>query len=325
MGHMQISDVRFAHLDPPEFGNPGVPSDGYKRLADVISSVEPEQLAVAVGQLGCFETVQKPSAAFTPVEDFAVGRGASKQGVFFGKLAVGSERHVPIPVYVAVKPYDKRKADLGSRPPIAVAHDIAASGHLARISKDSAYTPVGIYRGQDTFPVPHLITQFEERSTSLDNYFKQPEISTDVAGASRQILHAMRLGNFGLGLLHGARITHGDAFPQNFAVDGSRVVLNDTTSFRPFPKNPGKVKVKVVEDVSDFVSGIFHPGGSTLFARTLSASVLRHPSVLPELTRAYTNGIALSLQRLQEKQPPLGVLIPDEHTELIRQVAAKYI
>jgi hypothetical protein len=325
MGHVQISDVKFVHLDPPEFGNPGIPSDGYKRLADVISSVKQEQCALAVGQLGCFETVQKPSAAFTPVEDFAVGRGASKQGVFFGKLAVGSERHIPIPVYVAVKPYDKRKADLGSRPPIAVAHDIAASGHLTRISQGSAYSPLGIYRGRDTFPVPHLITQFEERSTSLDNFFKQEETSTDAAGADRQILHAMRLGNFGLGLLHGARITHGDAFPQNFGVDGSRVVLNDTTTFRPFSKKEGQVRARVAEDVSDFVSGIFHPRGSTLFARTLSASVLRHPSVLPELTRAYTSGIALSLRRLQEKQPPVGVLTPDEHTRLIREVAARYI
>ncbi len=278
-------------------------------------------LVIALGQLGCLEGIQNVESKFTRVPEFDEGRTASRQGVYFGTLGVSSERHLPISSHIAVKPYDRRRVDLGARPSVALVHDIATSAHLRAISSSSAYVPMGVYRSHDTFLVPNLLTNFEERSSSLDGVFRQTETRHPI---ELKVLHAMRLGHFGLGVLHGAKITHGDAFPQNFATDGNRVVMNDTTTFRPFGAKTLAVKLKTTEDTQNFMQGVFHPDASTDFTRTVSASVLRHPSVVPTLWRAYIDGVGLSLRRLGEASAPLGVIQEDDHARIIRAVIEKY-
>ena len=317
---MHIDSVGFTSLEPPVFCNPAQPNEGYKRLARDFEGMGQGGLLIALGQLSCLEGVQNPESEFTLVPQFGVGRTASRQGVYFGTLDLSSERHQPITSHVAVKPYDRRRVDLGARPAVAIAHDIATSAHLRRISDSSAYVPLGVYRSFGTFFVPNLLTNFEERSTSLDGVFRQ----TEEGSIGRKVLHAMKLGHFGLGVLHGAKIIHGDAFPQNFATDGTRVVMNDTTTFRPFGNNGSAVMSKTREDIQDFMQGVFHPDASTDFTRSVSAPVIRNPSVRLTLWRAYAEGVGLSLNRLREASAPLGVLGEDEHACILRTVVDKY-
>lgn len=322
MANMKIHSVNVVSFDAPPFCNPEVPNDGYKILAERIGSMEPGKLSLALGQMGCFSEVESPDANFTLVPEFAEGRGASRHGVYFGRLAVGSERHVPIEYHVAVKPYDKRRVVLGAKPPLAVAHDIATSAHLNRLFEGSAFIPLGVYREEGIYPVPSLITNYNSSVTSLDNVFNQTkEPSTRF---SIQSMHALKLGNFALGLLHGAGISHNDAYPQNFAITGSQVVMNDTTSFRPFSLDSKKTKERVMTDITDFISGVFMPEVSSPEMRVYSASVLRHPAVLPTLYEAYERGLSTSVDRLGLAAPPAGAADITAHMQMIRNVADRY-
>jgi len=247
---------------------------------------------------------------------------ASRHGVRFGRVAVSTERHAPITTFVAVKPYDKRRVDLGMKPASAVVHDWATNEHLSRLSSGTAYETAGIWRNGDTFFVPQLLTRYNERSTSLDNYFRADPARGDRV-SPELIAQAMKLGHFGLGLAHGARITHGDAFPQNFATDGSRIIFNDTTTLRPFGKEAGSTLRKLDEDVQDFVDGMIHPDASSQHTRRLSVELLKNPAQAAILYDKYLAGARLGRERAGLAESRL-IVPEDAHKRMLDTVIQKY-
>jgi hypothetical protein len=317
-----INSVDFAEITPPEFGNPLDPADANKQFADYLRKLDRAQLVLCAGQYACMAASEAPRAGFSDVPEFGEGRERSRHGVRFGKLDIQTEQDPRITTFVALKPYDKRKIDLKMRPEQAVTHDWATNSYLRSISKSGAYEPLGVWRNQDTFFVPGLVTHFNERSLSLDNML-QAEDEKSLALSPARAERVLHLGHFGLGVAHGARITHGDALPQNFATDGAHIIFNDTTTLRPFGKRDEVTAEKLVEDLDDFSSGALHPEMASVQMRALVSDALRDVATRDLLYESYTAGAVLGAERAG--YPKSGLLVSqDAHNLILDRVIQKY-
>jgi hypothetical protein len=327
-----LGNVSFMEVEPPEFGNSNEPSEATRRFADLIRGLGQKQLVLCAEQYACMANSEEPpSADFKEIPAFAEGREQSRHGVMFGRLNIETRQDPPITTFVAMKPYDRRGKDsnFGARPDRAVAHDWATNQHLRKLSTSGAYEPIGLWRGEGTYPVPGLITRFNERSLSLDNLLRALSLDRDGqpdAGVSllraRQALH---LGHFGLGVAHGIRVTHGDAAPQNFATDGSHIIFNDTTTIQPFASTQRKNEVRAAADMEDFVSGSIHPDVTTEEMRALTGSALKDTDFRSGLYESYLAGAALGGQRAGFAKSG-GVLVPEPvHTQIVDRFIQKYV
>lgn len=339
---LPIESVSFADFGTPTFEDPNKPSRHNAAIATEVKKLDRSEAALFAGEYACFATVEAPDVEFTLLPEFKTGRGASRQGVYFGDLSVESELQMPISTFVAVKPYDKRKVNFRMRPEMALVHDWATNVHLDGLSSGSTYRPVGVWRNHDTFFVPQLLTRYNERSKSLDNYFQPRHRDVEVEQEQSEVpfglvlplnalanerdktrlRHAIELGHFGLGFAHGAGITHGDAFPQNFAIDGTRILFNDVTTLRPYGPNMEKNEKLVAEDVSDFWTGAFHPDVSTETGRKYILELLHDEDVAGLVFASYMKGMYLSQKRLVKDGRSL--INQKQITDIIKSVADAY-
>lgn len=226
-------------------------------------------------------------------------------------------------MFVAVKPYDRRRVRFPAHPAQMVAHDWATNHYLNQLSTGTAYEAYGIWRNHDTYYVPALITRFNERAVSLDNPLLSNDTDSDEVYEKR-IQRALALGNFGLGFAHGAGILHGDAFPQNFAANGNRVIFNDTTTLMPFfRKRPDRNNKKMIEDVEDFFDGVFHPSVSTLKSQVAARVAMRSVSTLKDLYGSYLNGANLGAARVEKAMGSMArgaIIDPQTHFRIIASI-----
>lgn len=315
-----IDHFGFAQWDTPDFCDPVNQTPHNRNIAGQINALKRNQLALFAGQYACVLYSQEPEANFTEVSSFSDGRGASRHGVFFGSLAVQTELEPPITSFIAVKPYDARRIDLKMRPAEAVMHDWAVNTYLDSISSGAAYQPIGLWRGRDTYFVPRLLTSYRERATSLDNIF----MSTGRDATPKKAKHGMLVGSFGLGLAHGARMTHGDAFPQNFAIDGGRrIIFNDTTTIRRFSKKQSVVVSLTQEDIEDFMSGVLRPEVSSSEMRVIASEAMRDSVFRSWLNKAYVDGALIGARRAGYDTS--GYIVPEsDHYRIIDKVLQSY-
>ncbi|GEM_PF-3995870 len=322
-----LSPVEFADIGQPNFEDPNKPSDTNKKIAERLRVLDRRELLLCAGQFACMAASEsQPVADFKEIPAFGEGRERSRHGVTFGRLNVQTEQDPVITTFVAMKPYDRRKVDLGMRPERAVTHDWATNQHLRKLSTSGAYEPIGVWRNHDTFFVPGLITWFNERSLSLDNMLQARTDEDGLMDAATPLRarQALRLGHFGLGIAHGAHITHGDAFPQNFATDGSHIIFNDTTTLRPFGSSETTTRTKVDQDVDDFVSGTIHPEMSSPEMQALTSEALKDSEFRTDLYESYMAGAALGAERAG--YPKSGLLVPPStHQQIIDRVVQRYV
>lgn len=316
-----IGSLYFTLQEAPDFCDPTNQTPHNRQVIQEVENLQPGQLAVLAGRYACMGAVESPKGSFTEIPEFKAGRTASRHGVYFGDLTVETPQNQPIQTFVAVKPYDKRgSVDLKMRPSHAVVHDWSTNAFLNRLSTGSAYDVLGFGRTNDTFFVPQMVTEFQERSKSLDNVFRSKEPDNETR--EKRTRHALVLGNAGIGIAHGAQITLGDALPQNFATDGSRIIFNDTTTLRPYGKKDRTIPL-IEEDVQDFVTGALDPRTSSEETRGISASALRDPEFQRKLYETYLDGARLGARRAG--YTPGGLIVPeDTHRTIINEVVAKY-
>ena len=162
---------------------------------------------------------------FQDVPQWAKGRRDSKQGVFFGRVALGDEIETP----VAVKPF-LTAVNAG-------AHEAAMTLHLEGKG-------LRVYRvlGMSWSPEQGyaLLTGFEEESKSLDNA-KWSKGLSEPLGRHLTNLEAIEQVGQSLGLMHGNGIVHNDAQVKNFAVNGKEVVLIDLAGARSLIEESGYI------------------------------------------------------------------------------------
>lgn len=313
--------IQLIDWEAPEFGAPETPSDITKRVANKIEGLAQNHLVLFAEEYPCLVPAQVPTASFTETPSFMEGRKRTRQGVFAGKLAVGTEVDFPAETFVAIKPYDRRMTHFLTRPAQVVAHDWAINNYLNSISSGTAYQPHGLWRNHDTFFVPALLTRLNERSVSLDNIFNAHPEDGEALSPGR-IRRALELGHFGLGIANGAHMIHGDAFPQNFARDGKRVIFNDTTTLRPYGQKPAMTQKKIREDVEDFLKGVFHPEASSPEARTLSLAALKDSQYVSSLYQKYIAGARLGAERAGHSSS--GLVVDEEaHRKIVNSAVQK--
>lgn len=323
---VSVSDLVFDSWPEPVFGDPRIKSGPNKEFALRARELPLGRMALMPEEFELVSGSDEPTAVFEEVESFRVGREYSRQGVYFGNLSLSTMIDPTTLEFVAMKPFDRRRVkNFGVSPDLALTHEYAANKYLSRISSGTAYEPLGIWRRPpDTFFVPTLVTRFMENSTSLDNVFRG-----NVSATKEHVLRAFALGSFGLGLAHGAQIVHGDAYPQNFAINGMRVLFNDTTSLRPYSRRKDgviddkKTGAKIRTDIEDFVEGAFLPEVSSEEMREISESVLSGEDYLSYIYNKYILGAKLGSER--SGLPRSSIIVgSDEHSKIIIKVVDKY-
>lgn len=155
-------------------------------------------------------------AEFEERKDWKKGRADSKQGVFFGYLALADEIEVP----VAVKPY-LSDVSKGS-------HETAMLMYLQSLGLPTYQVLGTSHTDSQGFT---MITAFEEESRSLDNVVWAKGLDRPL-GEHLTNLEAIEQVGQSLGLMHGNGIIHNDAQIKNFAVNGDTVVLIDLAQAR---------------------------------------------------------------------------------------------
>ncbi len=325
--NFSLDPVRLVDIGQPDFVDPNKPSDNNKRIAETILKLNRGEVILAAGQYAYLAASEAtPSAYFEEDPEFGVGREQSRQGVMFGRLDVQTSQHPTITTFAALKPYDKRVVDFKMKPSMAVTHEWATNLHMRRLSAGSAYEPIGVWRRDVPYVTPGLITRFNERSRSLDTVLRATTESDAPIDAvtEERVRHAMHLGHFGLGIAHGAHIIHGDALPQNFAVDGSRIIFNDTTFMRPFGKDDKVTQARMNEDAADFIGDTVDPQKTSPQIRALTNRVLKDEDFRGTLYDAYARGAAQGAER--SGYPKSGLLISQEtHQQIIDDVVEDYL
>lgn len=313
----------------PDFWHPGEPTALTIRVAERIKALKPGEMALFAEH---FQHVppsdEMPQARFIRDETLAEGRTASKQEVVFGRIAVWSRFATKIVPQVAMKPYDSRKVRFNMTPQRAIAHDMAASALLNRVLPGSAYVPIGVWRKSGSVFIPGLITEYNPRTTSLDNIFLADRSEHGTMVPSRELAsNGWYLGHVGLGFLHGLRISHGDAFPQNLASQGTKdPFFNDTTSFRPFASSTDTTRGRIIEDISDFADGaLVDPDKSSEEMRHISANRLLDSGGFRDwLYRAYIAGAKAGARAAGYAEAGL-VVGESDHRSAIDLVVEQYV
>ena len=161
-------------------------------------------------------------ATFIEVDGFGAGRDQSAHQVRFGQLLLNGKNFREQSELVAVKPYSDRRS---------LYREWAAHEYLNSLfDRQIGYINLGVHR--DKKGRESIVSQYDHDVISFDSSFwAGPE--TPISALRPAVLqrHAA-LGARGLGLMHGVRMTHGDAQIKNLAADrlGPRAIDLETAN-----------------------------------------------------------------------------------------------
>jgi hypothetical protein len=243
------------------------------------------------------------TAQFVEQPEFAKGREFSANGVYFGQLNVTSPQYVDLPEFVAVKPHTTGD-EIGK----SVMKELAAHNHMNALSTtERAYVPLGIWK--DDAGMPQLVTLYDHAVQTFDNIFwaKTEEEAEKVTPG--QIDAAMRHSMYGLGLLNGAGVAHGDAQAKNLGIDRKRVRFTDfdRTSLIPVVEaKTDEAKDLIDTDIGTFVTSTFFltEDGSNKGVIEMTADALSDKARTDDYIGRYHAGFARSVERLGVQFPP---------------------
>lgn len=242
---------------------------------------------------------------FENVGAWAKGRQDSLQGVFFGRIALGTEIEAP----VAVKPYQTSFN--------AGAHEAAMLLHLEGMGL-RVYSLLGMAWSQEQGFA--MITSFEEESRSLDNVNWSKKLEQPL-GKHLTNLEAIEQVGHSLGVMHGNGVTHGDAQIKNFAVNGKDIVLMDLTTARSMVSEDGSV------DEVNLQSGMYKDT-----SRVIESLQAKHflPDATPEEWDSfYSNVIATAylagLFRAGDSMKDRGVDLRTMSSQMIHDIRSRFV
>ena len=244
-------------------------------------------------------------ASFIDKEEFGLGREDSQHQVRFGQLILNGQGVHEAPDFVAVKPFEQSEH---------LYNEWAASAYANGLSdKQLAYQPLAIYN--DTTGTPNLVSLYEHGVTTYDSVFwTNPEEHPEVLEASI-VRRAAETCMRGLGLMHGARLVHGDARVKNLGHDrnGPRFVdLEEAFLIPADGVNEREFTDKVLKDMSMFIDSL----------RQVDENVdqindtLHNPEVVNAMLAAYQEGLDESREGQEVDVPNYGHV----HGEAVRSM-----
>jgi len=146
-------------------------------------------------------------ASFLDRDELARGRDEGQHGARFGQMIINGAGVHERPALVAGKPFSP---DTSHNTDEGLAREWAIYDRLNAIGDEQlAYLPLGVWKNVEG--ISHLITVYEHDVISHDNTFWADRDANPEALRKENIEEAFRSSMLGLGYLHGAGISHGDA------------------------------------------------------------------------------------------------------------------
>lgn len=236
----------------------------------------------------------KAHASLIESEEFRGGREDSAHQVRFGQLVLNGSDFREQPEFVAIKPYEDR-ADLY--------REWAAHEYLNSLfDRQVGYVNLAVHN--DRQGVESIISQYDHDVVSFDSTFWADD-DTPASALRPEILrrHAV-LGLQGLGMFHGARMTHGDAQVKNLAADrlGPRAIDLETAEI---------LDSETIDDPSSFqqtrndISSFIESMGRVDENREKIIEALSSDKIADRLVRAYKSGV------MEGRAALAGEYVPD--------------
>lgn len=233
-------------------------------------------------------------ATFIEREDFAQDREDSRHVVRFGQMILNGHGIHEAPDFVAVKPFEDRRE---------LYNEWAANAYLNGIFEDQrAFMPLGILK--DGHGTMNLLTLYENGVKTADTVFWADGEAQPEALRPKVVETTANASMYGLGLMHGARIIHGDAQAKNLAWDTRQPRFVDLESAIHVPVDAVGEAVyadKILRDVSTFIYSTMQVDEN----QDKIADVLSKPTVADKMIKSYKRGI----DEARRQQPELT--IPD--------------
>lgn len=248
-------------------------------------------------------------ATFIELQDFELGREESRHMVKFGQLILNGPGIHEQPDFVAMKPFEDRQS---------LYREWAAGAYANGLyDEQRAFAALGVAKDEEG--VTSMITLYEHGVKTADTVFwadveLQPEaLRMDVIQTKAATCM------YGLGLMHGARLIHGDAAVKNLGSDARHVRfidLEDSTLIPVDGLDAEEYGRKIIRDISMFISSTMQVDQN----RERVSDALSKPEVVDMLMENYERGIT----KAQRRQPNLT--IPDYkaiHEDEIRDLIAR--
>ncbi len=194
--------------------------DSEKRMRRLLKGMGRSTVVLDAIKYGGIRFDTPGRASFIEQEGFGAGRDESAHQVRFGQLLLNGDDLHEQPELVAIKPYEDR-ADLY--------REWAAHEYLNSLfDRQIGYINLGVHRDRQGNEA--IISEYDHDVISFDSSFwADPEAPGHALRPTVLQRHAT-LGMQALGLMHGVRMTHGDAQVKNLAADryGPRAIDLET-------------------------------------------------------------------------------------------------
>ncbi len=244
--------------------------------------------------------------SFIERDDFARHREDSQHQVRFGQMLINGKGVHEQPDFVAIKPFEKNKG---------LYHEWAANAYANGLADEQrAYMPLAVYK--DNNDVANMVTLYEHGVTTYDRVFWADRHETPEALHQDVVERAAEACMYGLGLMHGARLVHGDARVKNLGRDSRHVRFIDLEDSSLIPEETVDEQESldvILKDITMFIDSTLQVDEN---AEQIS-EILHRPDMVDKLVGSYQAGIAKS------KQSQEGIYVPDYgklHEEVIREI-----
>jgi hypothetical protein len=248
-------------------------------------------------------------ATFIEREDFGVGREDSRHVVRFGQLILNGPGVHESPDFVAVKPFDDKRE---------LYNEWAANTYVNSVFDDQrAFMPLGVVR--DKHGDTSMLSLYEHGVKTADTIFWADKESQPEALREKVIERAAMVSMYSLGLLHGARLIHGDAQAKNLGWDNRHARFVDLESSLLVPKDAvdqPEFTNKFLKDVTMFIQSTMQVEEN----EDQIASALRKPEVVSDMLESYSAGVVKARLRQDASPIPNYAIL---HEEAIRHTIDK--
>lgn len=231
-------------------------------------------------------------ATFIEREDFRYEREESRHQVLFGQLILNGPGIHELPDFIAVKPFDDRRE---------LYNEWAANSYLNSVfDEQRAFLPLGVMK--DKHGDMSMLTLYENGVKTADTVFWADKEAQPEALRAAVIENTAVACMYSLGLLHGARLIHGDAQAKNLAWDSRQPRFVDLESSALIPADAVDDSIyinKVMKDVQIFIQSTMQVDDN----REQISEVLASPSVVNKVMKSYKRGI----NEARRQQPEIAV------------------
>lgn len=289
-----------------EFINWEVPDiESETRMRRLLKEMGRSTLVLDAAKYGGLGLGERAHASFIDNEDFAAGREDSAHQVRFGQLVINGSDFREQPEFVAVKSYDNR-ADLY--------REWAAHEYLNSLfDRQLGYINLGVHNNEDG--MESIVSEYDHGVTSFDSSFWAGENAPASALRPTVLRRHAVLGAASLGLMHGVRMTHGDAQVKNVASDrfGPRAIdLESAEILSEETIDSPEALLQTRRDLTSFIESM----GRVEENRERVIEALSGQGIVDEVVASYQKGVRRGHRALKGQYVPN---FDQQNEEVIRE------